>query len=167
VPGWLRHAGHGRAEDGTLVTYTVAEGRRGRRWREVVVSGEARGIRSSLLLELDPDGRFSHLELSTAAGLLTLHPEPDGSLHGNAVTAAGVRHVVAMTWDADDAVLLEGSAVCTAAAAPNAARARGTVRIGLDLELARVAGAPSGLVAGSSGLPPLRDGGDWPLEQGV
>ena len=85
---WLRQAGHGRAPDGSIVTWSVAEGRRGRRWREVVRAGE--GIRSSLLLELDPDGRFSHLELSTAAGLLTLHPEPDGTLHGNAVTAEGI-----------------------------------------------------------------------------
>ena len=64
------------------------------------MAGEGSGVRSSLLLELDPDGRFSHLELSTAAGLLTLHPEGDGTIHGNAVTTAGLTHVIGLPWDA-------------------------------------------------------------------
>ena len=92
----LRRAGRGRVADGTDVTWSVAEGRRGRRWREVRTREE--GIVARLLLETDPDGRFAHLELSTAAGLLTLHPEGDGTLHGNAVTADGVEHVVGVPW---------------------------------------------------------------------
>ena len=36
MTGPTRVAGWGRGPDGTVVTWTVAEGRRGRRWREVV-----------------------------------------------------------------------------------------------------------------------------------
>ena len=61
--------------------------------------------------------RFAHLELSTAAGLLTLHPERDGTLHGNAVTAAGMRHVVGLPWPADSLLVVHGS--------PISARGRG------------------------------------------
>src|SRR5262249_7602181 len=100
VSEWVRRAGHGRSPAGSTGTWAGAEGSRGRRWREVVRAVEATAaIRSSLLLELDPEGRFSHLELSTGAGLLTLHPEGDGTLHGNSVTSAGVGHVVALPWD--------------------------------------------------------------------
>ena len=72
----LRVAGWGTLDDGAGVTWTVAEGRRGRRWREVVVRGDAVG--HSLLLETGIDGRFSHLELARAGGLWTFHPETDG-----------------------------------------------------------------------------------------
>ena len=83
-----RAAGWGRGpEDGTLVTWTVAEGRKGRRWREVVARGA--DVVHALLLETDPNGRFSHLELARADGLWTFHPEVDGTLHGNHVR---VRH---------------------------------------------------------------------------
>lgn len=75
------------------------------------------GIRHSLLLETDPEGRFSHLELSTAAGLLTLHPEPDGTLHGHAVVEDGIRHVVGLPWEAAGVVVLEDSVVCVLAVA--------------------------------------------------
>jgi hypothetical protein len=178
VPPFLRRAGAGTAPDGAFVVWSVAEGRRGRRWRESVRTGE--GIRSSLLLELDPDGRFSHLELSTAAGLLTLHPEGDGTLHGNTVTAAGVHHVVGLAWDADGIVSVDGSSV-----APVAALQRGFgdadgpdgrpgVHIGLDLALtpaswprsarAGVVSTRTGTPFMEAGLPDLADGESWPLE---
>jgi hypothetical protein len=161
VPDWLRRAGQGRADDGSIVTWTLAEGRRGRRWREVVATGE--GIRSSLLLELDPEGRFSHLELSTAAGLLTLHPEGDGTLHGNAVVAGGVRHVVGLPWDADDAILLEGSSVCLAAVSPDRPPAA-ALWIGLDLELRREPLTAGPRAVADDGLPRLAEARSWPLE---
>ena len=165
MPDWVRRAGHGRAPDESIVTWSVAEGGRGRRWREVVRTGE--GVRSSLLLELDPDGRFSHLELSTAAGLLTLHPERDGTLHGNTVTGAGVGHVIAVPWDRDAVVLLDGSTICHAAASggPLGIRATDALRIGLDLSLARGAATIDPAVISVDGLPALADGASWPLEQ--
>jgi hypothetical protein len=162
MPDWLRRAGHGRALDGSIVTWSVAEGRRGRRWREVV--GVAEGIRSSLLLELDPDGRFSHLELSTASGLLTLHPEPGGTLHGNAVTSEGMRHVAGLTWDSDGAVLVDGSAVCRAAGVRAGRAPTSSLRIGLNLALEVGTPAIDASAATSDGLPVLVDGASWALE---
>jgi hypothetical protein len=140
---WLRRAGHLPLEDGRSATWSVAEGRRGRRWREVVSKPDDQGIRHSLLLEIDSEGRFAHLELSTRAGLLTLHPEGDGTLHGNAVTARGVRPVRGMPWDRDAIVLVDGSVISRLAAfpglatviEPGAARSIRVLRIPADLEL--------------------------------
>ena len=164
MAAWLRRGGRGRAPDGADVTWSVAEGGRGRRWREIVATGA--GIRSSLLLELDPDGRFSHLELSTAAGLLTLHPEGDGTLHGNTVTATGVDHVAGLAWERDAVVLLEGSAVCLAVAAsrPRRDESMAALRIGLDLALARTTVTVDPGAGDLEGLPVLEAGRDWPLE---
>jgi hypothetical protein len=166
MPDWVRRAGQGRAPDGSTVTWSVAEGSRGRRWREAVRVGD--GIRSSLLLELAPNGRFSHLELSTAAGLLTLHPEPDGTLHGNTVTAVGVGHVVALPWDRDAVVLVDGSVVCQAAAMAGVLGIGATdaLRIGPDLSLARTTAAIDPRVVTVDGLPALDGGTTWPLEEG-
>ena len=87
-----RKAGWGTASDGSLVTWTVSEGRRGRRWREVIARDGA--VVHALLLETDPDGRFSHMELARADGLWTFHPEADGTLHGNHVgSGSGVGHI--------------------------------------------------------------------------
>ncbi len=122
------------------------------------------GIRSSLLHELDPDGRFSHLELSTAAGLLTLHPEGDGTLHGNVVTTGGVEHVVGVPWDPDTAVILEGSTVCVAAARQDV-DGRGWLQITLDLHLRPMAGPLPQVAVDADGLPALEGGGTWPLER--
>ena len=160
----LRRAGNGRTTDGHLVTWTVAEGRRGRRWREVVATGEG-SVVSSLLLELDSRGRFSHLELATAAGLLTLHPEPDGTLHGNVVTAAGISHIGGMPWAADGVIVVAGSAVCEAVA--GSGRHVGDripmLRIGADLALARDTLEVTN--DGGGGLPVLADAMSWPLEE--
>ncbi len=180
----LRRAGRGRLPDGSVVTWSIAEGRRGRRWREVRVGG--RGPISSLLLETDADGRFNHLELSTAAGLMTLHPEADGTIHGNAVTATGVRHVVGLPWLPDGIVLLEGSAITTAAAitlvrgsiGEATSSAAPALAIGLDLSVerrsVRVDRLPDGtwqfngraaIGVGMAGVPSLPDAEDWPLEE--
>ena len=91
----VRLAGQGRRADGAVVTWTLAEGRRGRRWRESVSVDDR--LVHALLFETGPDGRFTHLELAGPTGLATLHPEGDGTLHGNVVRAAsGVRHVVGL-----------------------------------------------------------------------
>jgi hypothetical protein len=126
--GWLRVAGTGRSPDGASVTWSVAEGRRGRRWREAVVRDRA--VVHSLLLELDPDGRFAHLELTTPAGLLTLHPEGNGTIHGNAVTGAGITHVRGLPWEPDDVVLIDDSIVSQAIAG-DWVRSRRLTRVGI------------------------------------
>lgn len=74
------------------LVWSVAEGRRGRRWRWAVVEGGRIG--HTVLFELDPEGRLSRLEAASASGLLTLHPEPDFErLHGNLVTPNGIEHL--------------------------------------------------------------------------
>ncbi len=141
---------------------------------------------SSLLLETDAAGRFSHLELSTPSGLLTLHPEPDGTLHGHAIVSDGVEHVEGVPWDADGIVLLEGSTVCRLAAA---ALLAGSVAAGelkghlaalipatlwLEVKPIRVErvdatswrlGTDEPFVVDERGLPVLRGGEVWPLER--
>jgi hypothetical protein len=165
MPDWLRRAGSGRGPGGSQVVWSVAEGRRGRRWREVVIASDG-GIRSSLLLELDPAGRFSHLELSTAAGLLTLHPERDGTLHGNAVTAAGVAHVRGEPWQPDSAIALEGSWICAAASRrPDGSWPASVLRVGLDLSMATEPAGFDPSQVDADGLPALDGGTTWPLEE--
>src|SRR5215213_1686927 len=121
-PGPIRVAGWGRRDDGATVTWTVAEGRRGRRWREVVATGDA--VRHSLLLETGSDRRFSRLELARARGLWTFHPEGDGTLHGNAVERdrPEVRHVAGWPFAPEDVVLVEGSPLSAAAIGWHASR---------------------------------------------
>jgi hypothetical protein len=136
----LRLGGRAALPDGDEVIWSVADGRRGRRWRAETIHAGA--IISSLLLELDVDGRPSRLELGTANGLLTLHPESTGALHGNAVTPDGIRHL-AFDWSDEHALEIEGSVI---ARAVTASRLAGTtpvgegrlvpiVAVGLDLEV--------------------------------
>ena len=161
---WLRRAGRGRDADGNLIIWSVAEGRRGRRWREVVVEGSA--VRSSLLLELAPDGRFSHLELTTAAGLLTLHPEADATLHGNAVTADGIHHVAGLKWDRDAAICLSGSTICLAAGRrPDGSRVVTWLDVGLDLAFEMRVMRLDWTLVDPDGLPILEAAETWPLEE--
>ena len=164
--GWLRVAGTGRSPDGATVTWSVAEGRRGRRWREAVVRDGA--VVHSLLLELDPEGRFAHLELTTPAGLLTLHPEGDGTIHGNAITAAGITHVRGLPWDQDDVVLIDGSVVCAVVAVQwrlsRGAEDLGVVRVPVNLSLERERKSIERAPVDARGLPLLENAHQWPLE---
>jgi hypothetical protein len=96
------------------VLWSVAEGRRGRRWRSLRLSVGG-SVVSDLLLELDSAGRWTRLEMSTSAGILTLHPEPDGrSVHGNIVTERGVVPV-ALPWSPGHRLLLPDEPVAAAA----------------------------------------------------
>ncbi len=180
----MRRAGSGRTSAGDRIWWSVAEGRRGRRWREAIVGPG--GLRHSLLLETSPEGRFSHLELSTPAGLLTLHPEPDGTLHGNVIETGGIRHVVGLPWDGGGVADIEGSAIAGAACARLLAGeldAGGTARRAVlrittellittgpglierpDAETWRIAGGAPWRVD-AAGLPILREAESWPLEQ--
>jgi hypothetical protein len=183
MTGSTRVAGWGRGPDGSIVTWTVAEGRKGRRWREVVARGT--DVVHALLLETDTERRFSHLELARADGLWTFHPEPDGTLHGNHVaTTTGVRHVVGRPFAPDDALLIEGSPISEAAIAwrhattdPGLIPVAGVV-IGTDGTLAERAeirierlsatrwqvGEGSPFEIDDAGLPVLDRGETWPLE---
>jgi hypothetical protein len=164
---WLRVAGTGRSLDGATVTWSVAEGRRGRRWRESVARDGA--VLHSLLLELDPDGRFAHLEVTTAAGLLTLHPEGDGTIHGNAITAAGITHVHGLPWHMDDVIDIERSVVCEAIAGQwqlaRGAGDLGVVRVRPDLSLTRDRTRTWAVQVDERGLPVLGDAHQWALEE--
>jgi hypothetical protein len=178
-----RVAGWGRGPDGTIVTWTVAEGRKGRRWREVVARGE--DVVHTLLLETDPTGRFSHLELARADGLWTFHPEADGTLHGNHVaTTVGVRHIAGRPFAPDDALLIDGSPVSQAAIAWRHATAGqghgpvagvfisadGTLVERPDIRIERLSatrwqvGEGSPIEIDEAGLPVLGGGETWPLE---
>ena len=65
APAFVRRAGSGRTAAGDRVWWSVAEGRRGRRWREAIV-GDAAGCATRCCSRPGPDGRFSHLELADA-----------------------------------------------------------------------------------------------------
>ncbi len=119
----IRLAGRGSQADGTRLAWSVADGRRGRRWRTVAMrDGE---LRHALLLEIGPDGLLKRLELTTADGLLTLHPDSaELSLHGNAVTVTGVRHL-AFGWSGDHALAIDAEPVADAVTAHRLARSVG------------------------------------------
>lgn len=166
----VRLAGSGRRADGATVTWTIADGRRGRRWREVVVlDGD---VVLSLLYETGPDRRFTHLELASAAGLATLHPEPDGTLHGNVVrTDGGVEHVRGLAAPGG-AVQVEGSVVTTAALAWAGGGNRQDVGAGVEavvldpasLTIARGTVALDVTAADADGIPALAARARWRLE---
>ncbi len=91
----VRVAGIATLADGSQITWSVADGRRGRRWR--AVTRRPGSPIASLLLEVGIDGRPTRVELGTDAGLLTLHPGGSDGLYGNVVTADGIRHL-ALPW---------------------------------------------------------------------
>jgi hypothetical protein len=110
----LRVAGHAALPEGGQCFWTAAEGGRGIRWREAAVVDGA--LVRSVLLEVAPNGRSTRLEVTTAAGLLTLHPAADGAeLHGNTVWAGGVRHH-AFAWSPDHRLVVIGSPIAAAIA---------------------------------------------------
>jgi hypothetical protein len=158
VTAWLRRAGRGLDPDGAVVTWSVAEGRRGRRWREVRCTVDG-AILSSLLYETDPERRFSHTELATPAGLLTLHPETDGTIHGNTITPGGV-HPVAADWDPGWGIAFEGDSFASAIGA----------WAGVGLIVARDLSWGWGKVDApvleldERGVPRLAEAEEWPLE---
>ena len=149
MTGPTRVAGWGRASDGSTVTWSVAEGRKGRRWREV--RSEGAGVGHALLLETDGERRFSHLELARADGLWTFHPEPDGTLHGNHVgpDGSGVRHVTGWPFGSDTILLIEGSPICLAAVAWGLADSMG---VGAVRSVAAVVTRPDGRLDQVAGI---------------
>lgn len=181
---FLRVGGRGTTPGGRSVIWSIAEGSKGRRYREVRRAGE--GIAHSLLLETDPDGRFSHLELSTPSGLLTLHPEPDGTLHGHAIVSDGVEHVAGLAWEPDALIVIEDSVVCvvatahllrrTLAAGSSLARHAAWIPPTLWVEIRPVrvgrigggawqVGSDGPIAIQPTGVPGLAGGETWPLDQ--
>jgi hypothetical protein len=135
VSAFLRVAGTGLLPDRSKLVWSVADGRRGRRWRAMASRDGA--VTHALLLEVRPDGRLSRLELTTPAGMLTLHPDEAGTvLHGNVVGADGVRHL-RLTWDDEHGLEVVDS---TFAAAVTAHRLAGSVAVGegRDLPVLRI-----------------------------
>ena len=158
---WLRRAGRLEVGDGQVVLWSVAEGRRGRRWRSARCDAAGRLV-SDLLLELDPAGRWVRLELATAGGILTLHPEPDGSaVHGNVVAAGGMRHL-AVEWGSGHRLVIAGDPVAAIALAPGSAPGSGP---GLLVTLDPGIEERADLVAPGAGTDAL-PGPSWPLEVG-
>lgn len=164
-----RVAGRGRRPGGAVVTWTVAEGRRGRRWREVVEFDGA--VRWSLLYETDPGGAFSHLELATRDGLATLHPEPDGTLHGNIVDRDGVRHIDGVAFAPGSPLLVDASlvagAVLSSALGPGPAWPLEVMTLEpATLRLRSRPVVPADLQPiDARGVPVLAGGAVWPLER--
>lgn len=156
---WLRRAGRFDVADGGIVVWSVAEGRRGRRWRSLRLGRDGRPV-SDLLLEVDPGGRWNRLELATGTGILTLHPDPDGTrVHGNVVTPAGMRHL-ALGWGSDHRLVVEGEPLAAFALGAGAPAGPGPgVVVGRALDAIE----RDGVVAPTSGsdTPP---GPTWPLE---
>ncbi len=137
---YVRLAGELELEDGARLSWSVADGRRGRRWRAMsLVDGT---ISHALLLEVDPAGRPSRLELTTPAGLLTLHPSADqAELHGNIVRpgGGGVEHL-ALPWGPEPEIDVIGRPL---ALAVGLHRRRDSVPVGQTLEIEAVAIEPA------------------------
>jgi hypothetical protein len=190
VNGFVRQAGAGSLADGSRLVWSVADGRRGRRWRAVASLNEV--ISHALLLEVDIDGRPSRLELTTAAGMLTLHPdESRRSLHGNVVTPDGVRHL-SLPWSDEGGLEIERRPIASVVTAHRLAgstavgegRTIPVVVIAADLTVSEATrrfvrlgdsewriegeiGAAGGstLAVDERGIPlGLSDGREWPLE---
>jgi hypothetical protein len=110
----VRRGGRGTLPDGAQLTWSLAEGARGRRWRASRVrDGRLDG---TILLETDAVGRPARLELGTADGLLTLHPDRgERELHGNVVTPDGIRHL-RLDWSPAHELIVDGFPVALLAA---------------------------------------------------
>jgi hypothetical protein len=118
--------------------------------------------------------------------MLTLHPEDDGTLHGNAVLRDGIRHVAGLPWERDGVVIVAGSPLSLAAAAYMLTRSgprtdggrHRRLALRISRELALIVGAEEAsqtddarwrlggdvLACDVNGLPLLVGGQSWPLE---
>lgn len=114
-PAFARLAGHARLADGSRISWMVADGHRGRRWRASTLSPDGRLVQT-LLLEVTPDGRATRLEVAAPEGLLTLHPGAgDDALHGNVVRDGGVEHIT-LPWSAERGLLVGASPIAAVVA---------------------------------------------------
>jgi hypothetical protein len=183
----VRRGGRGRLPDGAQLTWSLAEGGRGRRWRASRVrDGRLEG---TILLEIDASGRPARLELDTPVGLLTLHPDGgERELHGNVVTPDGIRHL-RFDWGPVHELVVDGFPVVLLAAArrlaadvpvgKTAERPALIVDSGLRCHVVTIRlvrldegrwraegeGSAVGVAIDADGAPAgLDDAADWPLE---
>lgn len=150
---------------------------------------QAGTITHALLLEVDLVGRPARLELTTPTGLLTLHPDrPGRTLHGNVVTADGVRHI-SFGWGPEHELAVDGRPIASAVSAHRLASTTDVgewtdvpvVAIAVDLTIReetrrftrlsatewRIDGgpAPATLDIDDRGVPiGLAEAAEWPLE---
>jgi hypothetical protein len=141
----IRLGGRTVLASGDVVIWSVADGRRGRRWRESVTR-DGTLMRTVMAETAAAGGRLQRLEVATAAGLLTLHPDADGSnLHGNVVGPDGVIHL-GSAWGPEHSILMDGSPALTAIAlatlglAVGAGERRTAAALRIDGRLVPVAG---------------------------
>lgn len=166
---WLRRAGRGLLPDGRTLVWSVAEGRRGQRWRSSTLGPEGR-VDLALLMEVDGDGRFTRLELTTSRGMLTLHPEPDRSrVDGNVVSEGGVTPI-SLPWSPEDVLWVRDSPIAEILTG-RLAITGGGMRTGavIDSALAVVQATRgteegSGPPADDRGVPELDASVEWDLE---
>jgi hypothetical protein len=187
VADHVRRGGRGTLPDGAQLTWSLAEGARGRRWRATRVRNGL--LEGTILLEIDAAGRPARLELGSADGLLTLHPDRgEHELHGNVVTPGGIRHL-RLDWSPAHELIVDGFPVALLAAVrrlaavipAGASSERAavivdsglrchptTIRLGrLDERRWRAEGEGSavGVAIDADGAPAgLDDAEEWPLE---
>ncbi|HSK51145.1 MAG TPA: hypothetical protein VLA44_00205 [Clostridia bacterium] len=182
----VRRSGRGQQPDGALLTWSIAEGTRGRRWRATTTVDGI--LHQALVLETNGARRVAKLEIASNAGLLTVHPEPDErELHGNVVLADGVRHL-RFEWSPRHELLVAGMALVSVAAIWRLGEAVGVgegvdrpaVVVDLDLtcrpavarfervdETSWIVGTDAlrlEVRCDRDGVPRLDDAREWPLE---
>ncbi len=186
---WVRLTAVGALPGGRRISWTVADGTRGRRWRAATTGSDGRLVHS-LLLETTPDGTPTRVEVTAAGRLLTLHPGPDGTaMHGNCAREGGVDHIV-LPWGETFVLMFDASPVTAAVAARTLAPRVGVgegasvpvIEVGEDLavrhatwRVARVGrgrwrllaadgGVSTTVEIDEDGLPDLADARRWPME---
>jgi hypothetical protein len=186
---WTRVTGHGALPGGGHLTWTAADGTRGRRWRGAATGSDGRLVHG-LLLETGPDGALGRVEITAATGLLTLHPSYDRSrMDGNCARAGGVDHIT-LPWSPSSVLLFGVSPLTSAVAARMLAERVGVgdgasvpaIEVRPDLavrhatwRVARVGQQRWRLLAAdggvstvvdldAAGLPVLPDGSTWAME---
>jgi hypothetical protein len=118
-------------------------------------------LRHVALVEIDPTGRFARLELASPAGMLTLHPDPDGrSIHGNVVSADGVRPL-SFDWSPTAALAIAGDPFGSAIL--QIGMGASTLIVQPRLDVVAGDGGPA-LERDRRDVPILSDAREWPLE---
>jgi hypothetical protein len=185
----VRVTGVGNAEGGRRLTWTAADGTRGRRWRGATTGSDGHLVHG-VLIETGPSGDLRRVEITTAAGLLTLHPDPDGAaIHGNCARDGGVDHV-GLAWSGAHILMFGGSPLTAAVAIrslegrlePGCGRSVPAIEVAPDLSvrpatwrvarvgerrwhlLAADGGQRTSAEVDPDGLPVLAEGRRWPME---